>query len=102
MKNFILGILCGVTILTACAKGAKMYRKPERNLQDKIYEPCLDSWVDGNPVGKFCNRTCVKRTKSGKCKDNKFKTIQRNFCDPEVFKWYRSGSWLLIQEDQFF
>lgn len=97
MKTFILGLSFGL-IITACAMSGKPYQGKERNMQDKMFEPCLDAWT-GEPTGKFCNRTCKKRKKNGECK-GEFKTIVKNFCDPETFKFFRSAGFILIDEDQ--
>ena len=104
MKNYLAGFLSALLILTACAAGSKRYQKPERNMQDKIWSACEDSWMpEGvSPIGKKCNRVCVKRTKSGKCKDNIFKTNIKNYCKEEDFKWFRAGSFISVDEDQFF
>lgn len=85
--------------LNACAMGSRPPKPrdlPERKLQDKLWRPCEDFEV-ANPVGKFCNRVCKK--KSGrKCK--KWKTNIRDFNNPEHFKFFRAGTFILIDEDQ--
>ena len=98
MKGFIVGLLTGLLIISACAMGGKPYDRPERNMQDKMFEPCQDSWT-GEAQGKFCNRVCIDR-QGKKCKQ--WKTIVKNYCDPEVFKWFRAAGFILIDEDQVF
>lgn len=85
--------------LNACAMGGKPIRPhklPERKLQDKLWRPCQD-FETPKPVGKFCNRVCKKRS-SRKCKE--WKTNIRDFNNPEHFKFFRAGTFILIDEDQ--
>lgn len=98
LKNIII-ILFIFNSLTACAMGAKPprpHKLPERKMQDKLFRPCQDFEV-ANPVGKFCNRVCVKRSGLD-CK--KWKTNVKDFTDPETFKFFRSSSFILIDEDE--
>jgi len=96
-RNLILLIAMCLS-LNACAMGGKSYRPPERKHQDKLFRPCQDFEVSGDPTGKLCNRTCPKK----KCKASEFKVIVKDFRDPETFKWFRAGSFIMIDEDQVF
>lgn len=102
MKSFLTGLIAGMTLVVACSSGAKPLRNYTRNLQDKIWQLCEDNWVSGSPVGLVCNRVCEKRTKSGKCKDMKFKTNVKNICNERDFKQMRAISPVLVDEDVFF
>lgn len=85
--------------LNACSMGQRAPEPrdlPERKLQDKLYRPCQD-FETSNPVGKFCNRVCKKRS-GNKCKDWKVNIM--DFSKPDVFKFFRAGSFILIDEDQ--
>lgn len=81
--------------LNSCAMGSKPYKAPERKLQDKLFRPCQD-FETSNPIGKLCNRTCKKKS----CTKEEFTTIVKDFNDPETFKWFRAGSFIMIDEDQ--
>lgn len=94
-KNLILLLFMTISV-NACAMGGKPYRVPERKAQDKMFRPCQNFETE-NPLGKLCNRTCAKR-KGKKCKQ--WKTTVKDFSDPEVFKWFRAGSFIMIDEDQ--
>lgn len=97
MKGFILGFALALT-MAACSMSGKLYKNAERNFNDKMFEPCLNGWVD-SPVGKFCNRSCPKRKKNGECKVE-LKTVVKDFCKESDFNEFRSGSFILIDEDQ--
>jgi hypothetical protein len=94
--NLILGILLGMSIVAACGMGGKPYKKPERKEQDKLFRPCQD-FETSDPVGKLCNKVCIDR-KGSECKA--WKINVKNFSDPEIFKWFRAGSFVMIDEDQ--
>lgn len=82
--------------LDACAMGKSSVTR-ERKHQDKLWRPCQD-FEDGNPIGKFCNRTCESR-KRGACK--KWKTTIRDFSKKEDFLFFRNNSSIMIDEDMF-
>lgn len=85
--------------LNACAMGGRAprpHKLPERKDQDKLWRPC-QNFETPKPVGKFCNRVCKKRS-GRKCKE--WKVNIRDFNNPDHFKFFRAGSFILIDEDQ--
>jgi hypothetical protein len=83
--------------LSACGMG-KIYKPVERKAQDKIWRPCQEAEVK-DTTGKFCNRTCLKRNNK-KC--SKWKTTVKDFSKREGFLFFRSGGFILIDEDNVF
>jgi len=97
MRQLIL-ILFMIFIIDACAAwGGKKPQYPERSLQSKMYHLCQDFEVE-DPIGKVCNHWCPRK----KCTQiDQFKLTIKDLRDPEVFKWFRAGGFVLIKEDQF-
>lgn len=92
MKSLIMIIF--ICFSFSCISGGGRSLKPqldrERKDQDKLWRPCQDFEVKNtetrNPVGKLCNRT-------------KGKSKIKNFCKKEDFLFFRSGSFIVIDED---
>lgn len=86
-------ILIILLSLEACAMGSK---SAPRKLQDKMFHLCQDYETE-QPIGKVCNNTCIKR-EFGKCKqwDRKVMDLRSK----EDFEFFRSGAFILIDEDQ--
>ena len=80
----------------ACAMGGKAYKPKPRKEQDKLWRACED-FEHKEPIGKLCNRTCVKR-KGSKCK--KWKTTIKDFSKKDDFLFFRNGAFIFIDEDQ--
>lgn len=95
MKNLLLIIFMTLS-LDACAKGSPPPFS-ERKDQDKRWRAC-EAWEvkDGSEVGKMCNRVCLKRSK-GVCE--KWKQNIKNFCEKSDFEFYRSSTFIFIDED---
>lgn len=105
MKNLITVFLTFSLIACALGAGGKSVKRElnrERKHQDKLWRPCQDFEVkeseDRNPVGKFCSKRCTKRTSQlGKCKA--WEITVKDFNKPEDFHFFRSSSFILIDED---
>jgi hypothetical protein len=77
--------------------------RQERRPEDKLWRPCQDFEVKDltppDPVGKFCNRVCLKQKRSnGQCVE--WKTNIKDFTKREDFLFFRSGTFILIDEDE--
>ncbi len=85
--------------LNACARGSKRPDfdvREERKDQDKLWRPCQDSEAS-EPIGKVCNKVCIKVKHSGECKE--WKINVKNFAEKESFNFYRDAGFVLIDED---
>ncbi len=95
MKVFIILFLT----LSACAMAPRAPDIMERKDQDKLWRPCQNFEIkDASPVGKLCNRVCLKRTGS-KCES--WKQNIMDFTNKDDFEFFRSGSFIFIDEDNF-
>lgn len=87
-----------VFIAAACAMGGKVSRgTTARKDQDRLWRPCQD--FEDQRIGMVCTRRCIKRKRSGKCES--WQTKKRNFCESNDFQFFRSGSFIFIDEDNF-
>jgi len=72
----------------------------ERKPQDKIWRPCQDFEVNQtesrNPIGKLCNRVCLKRSGSSCLR---WKQNIKDFTIKDDFMFFRNGSFVFIDED---
>jgi hypothetical protein len=93
-----LSILLNVLLLSllACSMGSPRPRVV-RDEKDKLYRPCEASEVPGDPTGRLCSRTCIKKESSkSACKE--WKTTVKNFSDAKDFEFFRNGSFVFIPE----
>ena len=101
LKKYRLYIAIHLTfifIVAACAMGGKVSRDTTaRKDQDRLWRPCQD--FEDRRVGMVCTRRCIKRKRSGKCES--WQTKKRNFCESSDFQFFRSGSFVFIDEDNF-
>lgn len=95
MKAWILFVAMTLS-LNSCAMGRRSLPAQERKEQDKMYHPCTDEEV-GNPLGKFCNRFCQKRSRRGICQS--WKITVKDSMKVEDFNFFRNNSMVLISED---
>jgi len=96
--KLIIALIIVLLTTSSCAMGMKPKITRERKDQDKLWRPCQNFEAE-KPVGKLCNRVCTKRTKFKKrCKS--WKTNVRDFSKKEDFMFFRSGSFIMIDEDQ--
>lgn len=97
MKNLgISAYLLIICTVVACAMGSKppVY---ERKPQDKLWRACEPAeTAPVSNIGKMCNRTCLKRDDL-KCKE--WKQNVKDFAKPEDFEFFRSSSFVFIDED---
>lgn len=96
MKIFT-AVLIASLINYSCAMSRKS-KHIERKPADKLWRPCQD-FETAQPIGKFCNRVCVKRS-LGRCK--RFKTNVRDFSNKEDFLFFRNSAMVLVDEDSIF
>ena len=94
-KNLSIIILIMMLAYVSCAGGGRPRATMERKTQDKIWRPCQD-FEHNNPVGKLCNRLCVKRKANGKCK--KWKTNVKDFSNEKDFLFFRNNAMIFIDE----
>lgn len=98
MKTLKLSLIVHLFVgcLFACAMGGKIDRSTTaRKDQDKLWRPC-QPWEDPRP-GMLCSRRCQKRRKSGSC--DEWETSKKNFCEQGDFNFFRTGTFVFIDED---
>ena len=85
-----------IMTVVACAMGSKPPAY-ERKPQDKLWRACepQETAPESN-IGKMCNRSCLER-KGNKCKE--WKQNVKDFSKPEDFEFFRSSSFVFIDED---
>ena len=96
MSKFLLGLICGVLILAACAGGSKSYKPNPRKMQKKLFVSCDKSWIS-NPEGKLCSRACIKR-RGKKCLKWGLEVL--DFDQKDDWQFFKDAEFGCMQLDQ--